>query len=93
MRLWFAVAVVAFSMVGCGDNDDDVGKVKTPIPMDQVPAIVLKAAKEAAPDLTFFAAYKDTFQGQDSIELKGKNKLGKIKEIEVSPEGKVLGSE
>jgi hypothetical protein len=93
MRLWFAVAVVAFSMVGCGDIDDDVGKVKTPIPMDQVPAIVLKAAKEAAPDLTFFAAYKDTFQGQDSIELKGKNKLGKIKEIEVSPEGKVLGSE
>ena len=93
MRLWFAAAVVAFSMVGCGDNDDDVGKVKIAIPMDQVPAIVLKAAKEAAPDLTFFAAYKDTFQGQDSIELKGKNKLGKIKEIEVSPEGKVLGSE
>jgi hypothetical protein len=96
MRLWFAAAVVAFSIVGCGDNDDDdddVGKVKTAIPMDQVPAIVLKAAKEAAPDLTFFAAYKDTFQGQDSIELKGKTKLGKIKEIEVSPEGKVLGSE
>jgi hypothetical protein len=93
MRLWFAPAVVAFSMVGCGDNDDDVGKKKTPIPMDQVPPNVLKAAKEAAPDLTFFAAYQDTFQGQDSIELKGKNKLGKIKEIEVSPEGKVLGSE
>ncbi len=93
MRRWFAAVVMASAMVGCGDDDDDVGKVKTAIPMDQVPAIVLKAAKEAAPDLTFFAAYKDTFQGQDSIELKGKNKLGKIKEIEVSPEGKVLGSE
>jgi hypothetical protein len=94
MRRWVAATVVALSIVGCGDNDDDdVGKVKTPIPMDQVPPNVLKAAKEAAPDLTFFAAYKDTFQGQDSIELKGKNKLGKIKEIEVSPEGRVLGSE
>ncbi len=73
MRRWFAAAVVACSMVGCGDNDD-VGKVKTAIPMDQVPAIVLNAAKAAAPDLTFYAAYKDTFQGQDSIELKGNTK-------------------
>ena len=93
MRRWFAAVVALFSVFGCGDNDDDVGKVKTAIPMDQVPVAVLKAAKDAAPDLTFFAAYKDTFQGQDSIELKGKNKQGKIKEIEVSPEGKVLGSE
>jgi hypothetical protein len=93
MRQWLVAAVVAIPLVGCGDNDDDVGKVKTPIPMDQVPEVVLKAAKEVAPDLTFFAAYKDTFEGHDSIELKGKNKLGKIREIEVSPEGKVLGSE
>ncbi len=61
--------------------------------MDQVPAAVLKAAKEAAPDLTFFAAYKDKFNGQDSIELKGKTKTGKIKEIEVSLDGKYLGTE
>ena len=52
-----------------------------PIPMDQVPAVVLKTAKEAAPDLTFYAAYKDKFNGQDSIELKGKTKTGKIKNV------------
>ena len=61
--------------------------------MDQVPAAVLKTAKEAAPDLTFYAAYRDTFNGQASIELKGKTKNGKIKEIEVSPDGKLLGTE
>ena len=79
---------------GCGENDpDDVAEIKTPMPMEQVPAVVLKAAKEAAPDLTFFAASKDKFNGQDSIELKGKTKNGKIKEIEISLDGKFLGTE
>jgi hypothetical protein len=94
MRRWYAAALMACSLVGCGDgDDDDVGKVKTAIPMDEVPAVVLNAAKATAPDLTFYAAYKDTFKGQDSIELKGKTKTGKIREIEVSPDGKVLGTE
>lgn len=93
MRRWLVAGVLAGAVCGCGDHDDDVGKVKTVIPMDKVPAAVLKAAQEAAPELTFYAAYKDTYKGQDSIELKGKMKSGKIKEIEVSPEGKVLGSE
>jgi hypothetical protein len=86
--------ILALLACGCGDGDDDDNATpKTPIPMDQVPAEVLKAAKEAAPDLTFYAAFKDRFQGQESIELKGKTKTGKIREIEVSPQGKLLGSE
>lgn len=94
MRRWFAISVLAVAICGCGDDDgDDVGKKKTPLPLDQVPAAVMKAAKEFAPDLTFYAAYRDTFDGQDSIELKGKTTTGKIKEVEISPEGKVLGTE
>jgi hypothetical protein len=95
MWRWLATAVLACSVVGCGgrDDDDDVGNVKTAIPIEEVSPAVLKAARAAAPDLTFYAAYKDTFEGQDSIELKGKTKSGKIKEIEVSPDGKVLGRE
>ncbi|MHC5540108.1 hypothetical protein ACYOEI_17960 [Singulisphaera rosea] len=86
------MALVPF---GCGDDDDDDegAPSKTPIPMDQVPAAVLKAAKTAKPELTFYAAYNDTFKGQPSIELKGKSKTGKITEVEVSPDGKVLGTE
>jgi hypothetical protein len=94
MRRWCVILTVALAMFGCGDGDaDDAGEGKKPMAMDQVPAVVLKAAKEVAPDLTFYAAYKDKFNGQDSIELKGKTKNGKIKEIEVSPDGKVLGTE
>jgi len=95
VRRWCAIAALAVSLFGCGgDPDDDVaGESKKPMPMDQVPAVVLKAAKVAAPDVTFYAAYKDRFNEQDSIELKGKTKTGKIKEIEVSLDGKFLGTE
>jgi hypothetical protein len=94
MRRWCALSTVALTIFGCGDGDgDDAGEGKKAMAMDQVPALVLKAAKEAAPDLTFYAAYKDKFNGQDSIELKGKTKNGKIKEVEVSPDGKLLGIE
>ena len=94
MRRWRVILTVLLATFGCGADDaDDAGEGKKPMAMDQVPAVLLKAAKEAAPDLTFYAAYKDKFNGQDSIELKGKTKNGKIKEIEVSPDGKVLETE
>jgi hypothetical protein len=94
MGRWSTLAILTALAVGCGDgDDDDAGFSKIPLPMDQVPAVVMKTAKETAPDLTFYAAFKDKFEGQDSIELKGKTKNGKIREIEVSPSGKLLGTE
>ena len=93
MRRWYAIAVLAAATCGCGGDSDDVAEVKKALPMDQVPAAVLKAAKDADPGLTFFAAYTTKHEGKDSIELKGKTKSGQIKEIEVSPDGKVLGTE
>jgi hypothetical protein len=92
MRRWFATAVLLGSICGCGGDADDVAEPKTPMPLDQVPTVVMKA-KAAAPDLTFYAAYKDKHEGQDCIELKGKTKTGKIKELEITPEGKVLATQ
>ena len=95
MRRWSKMVVLVVAMCGCGgDGDaDDVAEQKTPLPMDKVPAAVLKTAKAAAPDLTFFAAYTGKHDGKDSIELKGKSKTGKITEVEVSPDGTLLGTE
>jgi hypothetical protein len=94
MRRWCFLAVLMASTLGCGENDpDDVAEVKTPLPMEQVPAVVLKAAKEAEPGLTFFGAYKGKYKGQDAFELKGKTKSGQIKELEMSPGGKLLARE
>ena len=74
-------------------DDDDVAEVKKPLPLEQVPPVVMKAAKEAGPGLTFFAAYSGTYQGKASIEVKGKTRSGQIKEFEISPDGKLLGTE
>jgi hypothetical protein len=95
VRRWFAIVAISAAMIGCAgeDEDDGPGESKKPMPLDQVPAAVMKTAKEAVPELTFYAAYKDKFNGQDSIELKGKTKSGKIVEVEVSPDGKLLGTE
>jgi hypothetical protein len=95
MRSWLAIGALILTLSGCGQDDEDdvVGESKKAIPFEQVPAQVLEAAKKAAPELTFYAAYKDKFNGQDSLELKGRTKSGKIEEIEVSPDGKFLGRE
>jgi hypothetical protein len=92
MRRWSIIVIVVSALAGCGvDDDDDVAETKTLLSMDQVPAVVLTEAKKAYPDLEFFGAAKDKFKGQDSIELRGKTKSGQIKEVEMTPEGKVLG--
>ena len=63
MKRWCAIAVVAAAICGCGGDSDDVAEVKKALPLDQVPAAVLKAAKDAAPGLTFFAAYAGKYEG------------------------------
>ncbi len=94
-RRWYAMATLALAF-GCGDGDgdaDDVAEVKKALPLEQVPAAVLKTAREKAPGLTFFAAYSGKHQGKDSIELKGKTKSGQVKEMEIAPDGQFLGTE
>jgi hypothetical protein len=94
MRRFLAMIALLAAVSGCGgDDDDDVAEVKKPLPLDQVPPAIMKAAKEAAPNLTFFAAYEGTYQGKPSIEVKGRTKSGQIKELEISPDGKILGTE
>ena len=93
MKRWCAIAALAAAICGCGGDSDDVAEIKKPMPLDQVPAAALKAAKESAPELTFVAANRSKFEGKDCIELRGKTKSGQIKEVEVTDEGKVLGIE
>jgi hypothetical protein len=92
MKRFFVIAILSAAICGCGDNDgDDVAEAKTMVPIDQVPTVVWQAAIKEKPDLTFYTAAKDKYKGQDSFELKGRSKSGKITELEVSPEGKILG--
>lgn len=84
---WSAVCLLVFC--GCGDEIERVA----PVPMDQVPAPIMKAAREKLPDVAFTTALKGKIRGKDAYELRGKTKQGKIREVEVSTSGEVLDVE
>jgi hypothetical protein len=68
-------------LAGCGDKKVEV------IPLDRVPEPVMKAAQEKLPDVTFESAWKTT---NGNYEIRGKLKSGKIRDVQVTPDGKVV---
>lgn len=53
----------------------------------QVPAKFMEVAKEKLPDVTFDQAVK---KSSGVIEVRGKDKQGKVRDIEFSPAGEVV---
>ena len=80
--LWPLLASV-FLIVGCGS---DKKKEKVAVSLDQVPENVMKIAKDKLPDVTFERAMK---KPNGEFEVIGKNKTGKVREIDITPEGVV----
>lgn len=74
------------SVWGCGE---DVVRLE-PVPLDRLPARSLEAARKKLPEVAFDRARKTKFNGQDAYEIIGKDKRGKIREVEVSTTGEVL---
>jgi uncharacterized membrane protein YkoI len=66
-----------------GEND-------VSMPLDKVPPSIMKVAEEKLPGVKFDSAYKETKDGKDVYELRGKTKEGKIRDVEVTADGKVL---
>lgn len=60
----------------------------TVVPLEQVPAAALKAARAKLPDVKFDQAWK--LPGQDAFEVRGKTKAGKIHDVEVTSSGEIL---
>jgi hypothetical protein len=81
-----ALALVSLTAWGCGD---EVQRMET-VPLDQLPAGSLEAAAKALPEVKFDQARKAKFNGQDAFEIRGKDKRGKIREVEVSTSGQIL---
>jgi hypothetical protein len=87
------VAFVLLGLVlvtGCGEERPRPDPI---VPIEQVPAPVVEAAKKALPGYTFHTIYQMKVDGKDAYELKGKNKQGKSREVEVSATGEVLAIE
>jgi hypothetical protein len=71
---------------GCGESVERLEAV----PLDQLPPGSLEAAKKELPGVNFDQARKAKFNGQDAFEIRGKDKRGKIREVEVSTSGQIL---
>ena len=79
-----ALGLVTLLIVfGCAESKIEK---KEPISLNQVPANILKVAKEKLPDVKFERAMK---KPNGDIEVIGKSRNGKIREIDIKPDGTV----
>ncbi|OWK43244.1 hypothetical protein [Fimbriiglobus ruber] len=77
------VAALALAVaVGCGGEKGG----KESVPLEQVPANVMTVAKEKLPGVTFDRAWR---KKNGEFEVSGKDKKGKIREIDITPDGTV----
>jgi uncharacterized membrane protein YkoI len=89
MKKMFLGVLLMIAVAGCESEpkSDDI------VPLDQVPTNVMEVARKQLPGYTFDTAYKMKFDGKDAYEVRGKDKRGKIREVEVSATGEVIAVE
>ncbi len=85
--LLFLLPIVAASVVGCGSERVEDEK---PIALGEIPAPVLKVAREQLPGVEFSQAWVGTVDGRPAYEIRGTNDRGKVRELKITDEGKVL---
>jgi hypothetical protein len=79
------LSLALFIVLVCGGGCSPAKK-KEPMEMEKVPESVMKIAKEKLPDVTFERAFREP---NGDYELMGKDKKGKVREIDISPAGVV----
>jgi hypothetical protein len=82
MRWASFYALLIFILAGCnGTKNDQL------ISIDEVPKQLLEVAREKLPDVDFDQAVK---KGNGVLEVRGKDKKGKVRDIEFSASGEVV---
>ena len=81
----YAWMLLLLSVVGCGGCSDKPKGEN--VVLDQVPESVMKVAKEKLPGITFEQAWKTP---NGNFEVRGKAKNGKVRDIQVKPDGTVV---
>jgi hypothetical protein len=82
--------------VGCGGDQREMGHKKEPYPLDQVPENIRKIAEEELKGSKIMDAFKKSSKDGKfiSYEIRAKNpQSGKINEVGIAPDGKVVDRE
>jgi uncharacterized membrane protein YkoI len=90
MRMSHLLWMMPFLAVGCASSPPESDPI---IPIESVPANVMEVARKQLPGFTFDTAYKMKIDGKDAYEVRGKDKRGKVREVEVSAAGEVIAIE
>ena len=53
----------------------------------------MDVARKELPGFTFDTVYKMKIEGKDAYEVRGKDRRGKVREVEVSADGEVIAVE
>lgn len=87
-RAWIVAGLMTV-VVGCtsAPESDEI------IPIEQVPAPILDVARRELPGYTLDTVYQMKVEGKVAYEIKGKDKRGKVREVEISSTGEVLAIE
>ena len=72
----------AIALTGCGEQSGQ----KTAMDIKDVPPEIMKVATEKLPGVAFDTAWK---KANGNYEVRGKAKNGKVREIDIRPDGSV----
>ena len=86
-RTLFAILMILATGCESEPKSDEI------VALEQVPANVMDAARKQLPGITFDTVYKMKIDGKNAYEVRGKDKRGKVREVEVSASGEILGVE
>jgi hypothetical protein len=90
MRKHQLLGMMLLFAVGCESSPPKSDEI---VPIERVPANVMDVARKQLPGFTFDTVYRMKIEGKDAYEIRGKDKRGKVREVEVSADGIVIAVE
>lgn len=81
----FLAPLLLAACIGCGERTHEA---EDAVPLDRIPGPALKAAQEELPGVKFESAWKE--DGEDAYEIRGKTSTGKVRDVKVTAQGKLL---
>jgi len=82
LRATLFLLLLTLSLTGCGEKKAS----KVHMELKDIPENIMKIAREKLPGVTFDVAYREP---NGSFELRGKDNRGKVREIDIRPDGTV----